>query len=190
MAIKMLGVDFQHGADTVAKHEVGLIAEDVRGGEQTFTFNDLFPQAGASVTGPAFVATVRRYDGGGRYKYCKLNGTVVAGDAVKIDTSVASPLRHATVIQTTAADEAFEGIAMSSGAVNQFIWVQIEGKNYLANVANAANSVGQALSPTATAARLGTIGTQATYEASAYRSRGAYLLVAPSGNIAEIYIQR
>lgn len=188
--IKNLGIDFQHGADTTQRAELGAICEDVRGGEQTFTFNDLFPQAGASVTGPAYTATVRRYDGGGQYKYCQLNGTVVAGDAVKIDTTATQAKRHATVIQTTAADEAFEGIVMSSGVVNQFVWVQIMGKNYLANVANAANSVGQALSPTATAGRLGTIGTQATYEASQYRSRGVYLIAAPSSNIAEVYIQR
>jgi hypothetical protein len=186
--MKLLGLDL-FIASTTQKNELGIIVEDTRGGEQTFTFNDILPVESAT-GGIAASPTTRRFDGGGIYKYCQLNGTVVAGDAVKIDTTATQAKRHATVIQTTAADEAFEGIAMAGGVSGQFIWVQIMGKMYQANVANAANSVGQALSPTATAGRLGTITTQATYEAAQYRSRGVYLIAAPSSNIAEVYIQR
>lgn len=144
MAQKVLGVNIFR-TSALAEHELGVIAENPSGGSGVFQFNDLLPQSGASVTGPAFVTTTRRFDPGGIYKYVQANGTIVAGDGVKQDATFGAGTpalveqRESTVIQVTAATDNIEGVAMAAmnTTTAKFGWIQIEGKHFFANVPDA-----------------------------------------------------
>jgi hypothetical protein len=178
MAQKLLGIDLFRAANSVPTHEPGVVADDVRGKSGTVTYFD--PIAGANVT--------RRYSPDGRYKYVRANGTIVAGDFVRLDFSVGATDRSFNVIQVSAVDQAIEGCALVGAVAGQYLWIQIAGRVHSANVANAASTPGQVLGTSATAGRLDTPTASAANAYATATGRGVRSLTAPSGNVGEAII--
>jgi len=161
MANKVLGVNPFAPASAVAEHELGLIADDPRGG--------------------AFADAA--------HKYVKANGTITAGDAVQIDVSVTAAERHATVIRTSAADQPIEGIANVSATTGQFLFIQIAGRATGVNTAGTIVA-GAVLVPTATAGQLDdTAITTAAQAAALAVGRGTRALTTSASNKADVLLQ-
>ena len=179
---KMLGVDINLTPSTTQQHELGMIVDDVRGGEQDLTYTYY-------LNGVLTAVTVRKkYAPGARFKYVKFNGTVAAGDSVKLDTSVAAGLRDATVIQSAAVDEISEGLAVAAASAGMFGFIQIKGRFFDANVATAAN-VGEIVMPSATAGRLAKATPSAT-NALAAATGCSFVVVASIGtNLKDVDIR-
>lgn len=143
MANKILGVDIFR-VTALPEHELGILAENPKGGTGVIQFNEQLPVQSAT-GGIAPVTTTRRYDPGGIYKYVQANGSIVAGDGVKQDATFGAGTpalveqRDATVIQIAASGDNLEGIAMAdmNNTLLKFGWIQIEGKHFFANVADA-----------------------------------------------------
>jgi hypothetical protein len=160
MSAMMLGVDPLR-VDTVQQFPLGLVAEDPRAGDFTDS----------------------------KVKYVKANGSITAGNAVQIDVSVAAADRDGTVINTSAADQPIEGIALVTLTTGQFGWIQIAGR---AKDANCATTIvaGAILLPTATAGQLDdTAITTATQAAALAAGRAIRALTVSASNKADVLIQ-
>ena len=122
----MLGIDLFR-VDTVPQHELGLQVIDVRGGEGQFSFKEVIDGA----------TTFRRFDPAGEYRYVKAGtGGVLEGVGVTIETGAGDITVPNQVINMTA-EGIIEGVPMVTALVNQFLWIQINGKHYNLNVLDA-----------------------------------------------------
>lgn len=134
MPHKLLGVDvFQ--VDSVQKHELGIKATDVKGGEGTVTIQEFLHP---NTSGVYIAKTSRRvYDASGVYRYVKAVGAnIAAGDAVTSDRTAGDVSVPFHVIET-AGEAVVEGIAMAAIPNGSFGWIQTEGRHYEANVLDA-----------------------------------------------------
>jgi hypothetical protein len=174
--IKLLGIDLFRAAETTPRHEPGASFEDVRGKSGTLTFFD--PASNSNIT--------RRYAPSGRYRYVKATGTISAGDAVQLDVAASVAERDFSVIRTTAADQAWEGIAMVAAVAGQFLMIQTAGRYYNANVATPA--AGDILGTTTTAGRLGTLVASAANALAAATGRSARCITAAASNLSDILL--
>ncbi len=126
MSEKLLGIDL-FSVDTVPKHELGLQIRDVRGGEGFFSFKEV-------IDGTTFF---RRFDPAGEYRYVKFGtGGVLEGVAVTLETGATDVTVPYQVINMTA-EGVIEGVPMATGLVNQFGFIQINGRHYNLNVLDA-----------------------------------------------------
>lgn len=141
MSHKILGVDLFR-VSTTQKNELGIVVQDVRGGQGILTFTELLPATGAS-GGLTQVTTTRRYDPEGLYKYIFASAGITEGNAVQLNIAATPITRHADVIHTTAVDQIIEGVAIVTIPIGQFGWVQVGGLHYQVNaldtVANGAS---------------------------------------------------
>lgn len=110
--------------DTAAEFPLGIIVDDPRDGFE-----------------------------GNKIKYVTFGGTVTVGQAVTLDVTATLANRHATVIATSAANQAIEGVSLPTTASSgQFGWIAYSG---LATAATAATIVaGAVLLTTATTGTL------------------------------------
>ena len=177
MAQKLLGIDLFRAASSTPTNEPGIVADDVRGKSGTITYFD--PIAGANVT--------RRYSPDGSYKYVLANGTITAGDAVRLDFTATAGTRQYTVVRTSAADQSIEGIAMVSAIAGQYLWIQIAGVFYNANVVTAV-AAGSVLNTTATAGRLDVATASAANAYATACGRGVRTLIVAASNLADVII--
>lgn len=183
---KLLGIDLTATPSTTAAHELGIEVDDVRGAQGVVTY-PWYPN------GQQSTATVTyNYAPSSRFRYVKAGGTITAGNAVRIDFTAAhtSPdyARQNTVIETSAADQQIEGIAMSSVTVGQYFWIMIHGFYRTANVATAA-AAGDVLGSSSTAGRLATATPSAANAYATACGRGIRAVTAGSSNTADIFIQ-
>lgn len=80
-------------------NELGIEVDDSRGREGDKPVTRLFPQSAGGGGQSSQIVYVNRYRPGNRYKYCRLNGTVVQFDAVQYDITFASEAeRDANVV--------------------------------------------------------------------------------------------
>lgn len=126
MAQKLLGIDLFR-VDSVPQHELGLEVEDVRGGEGQFSFKEVIDGA----------LQFRNFDPAGRYRYVKAGtGGVLVGVGVTLETGATDVTVPYQVINMTA-EGVIEGVPMVTALVNQFLWIQINGRHYNLNVLDA-----------------------------------------------------
>lgn len=126
MSFKLLGIDLTE-VSTTQKHELGLVVQDVKGGEGVITFKEVIDGA----------TQIRRFDSSGQFRYVKASGAnIAAGDAVTSDRAAADVSVPYHVIET-AAEAVIEGIAMAAIPSGSFGWIQINGRHYEANVLDA-----------------------------------------------------
>jgi len=147
MADKFLGVDFDV-VTTTAKHELGIEAEDVRGGNYGLSISQIDQFPGGPVT------TTRTYFPGNRYKYVQASATIAIGDAVKIDDAAADLTKPGLVTPTTAVTDIVDGVAHVAIASGSFGWITIKGRVNSAKVLDAGNAEGAALGASGTAGTL------------------------------------
>lgn len=135
MPKKVFGVNVFR-TSTTQEHELGVECEDVKGGEGIISFTELLPVQ--SATGGLALTTTRKiYDPHGCYRYVKAVGAnISSGDAVKSDRTVGDINIPHHVIETTSEAD-IEGIAMATVANGDFFWIQVRGKHFDANVADA-----------------------------------------------------
>lgn len=181
MSLKMLGIDVFEAPSTTPKHELGLEVFDPRGGEKTLSYT-WYPNGQAT---PVTVTT--KFAPGATYKYVKATGTIAAKNAVKLDLTTLSEA-DANVVNSAAADEVWEGIAMMAMSSGQYGWICVKGRVYDANVADAATA-GANLGPTATAGRLGALVASAANALAAATGVAARALEDGDGNnLADILL--
>lgn len=126
MSMKLLGVDIFR-VDTTPQHELGMEVEDVRGGEGQFSFKEVIDGA----------LQFRNFDPAGRYRYVKAGtGGVLVGVGVTLETGATDVTVPYQVINMTA-EGVIEGVPMATALVNQFLWIQINGRHYNLNVLDA-----------------------------------------------------
>jgi hypothetical protein len=126
MSHKLLGIDIFR-VDTVQQHELGMQVLDVRGGEGFFIFKEVIDGT----------TQFRRFDPAGEYRYVKFGtGGVLEGVAVTAETGATDTIMPYQVINMTA-EGVIEGVPIATGLVNQFGWIQINGKHYNLNVLDA-----------------------------------------------------
>lgn len=88
---------------TTQTDELGIEADDSRGRQGDKTVSRLFPTTAGGGGQTSQVVFVNRYRPGNRYKYVRLNGTVVQYDAVRADVTFATQAdRDANMVQTLA----------------------------------------------------------------------------------------
>lgn len=123
---KLLGIDV-YAVDTVPKHELGMEVSDVRGGEGFFSYKEV-------IDGTTFF---RRFDPAGTYRYVKAGtGGVLEGVGVTLETGATDVTVPYQVINMTA-EGVIEGVPMATALVNQYLWIQINGRHYNLNVLDA-----------------------------------------------------
>ena len=127
MAHQMLGIDIFR-VDAVPAHPLGLEATDIRGGQGVFSFKEFIDGA----------TQFRVFDSGGIFKYVRANAANVGqGDAVIADLAASDADVPHAVIECSAANQIIQGITLSPIPITQFGWVQIHGKHFDVNVADA-----------------------------------------------------
>ena len=135
MSKKVFGVNvFQ--VDTEQKHELGMEAEDVKGGEGILSFSELLPVQSAT-GGLAKITTARFFDAHGVYRYVKAGtGGLAVGVGAGIETGATDlALPHQLINMT--AEGVIQGVPIIAIPANSFGWVQIHGKHYDLAVADA-----------------------------------------------------
>lgn len=86
---------------TTIDNELGIEVDDSRGRQGDKIITRLHPTSAAGGGQSSQIIIMTRYRPGNRYKYCRLNGTVVQFDAVRADVTFAAEAdRDANVIQT------------------------------------------------------------------------------------------
>lgn len=133
---------------TIADNELGIEVDDSRGAQGDKTINRLFPTSAGGGGQTSQIVLVNRYRPGNRYKYVRLNGTVVQFSAVSLDVTFATEAdRDSNVVALPdAAGLAFNGIvefgnggplatdpALTSHAAGVFGFITVAGKA-IANV--------------------------------------------------------
>ena len=184
MSQKVLGINLVEVPSTDPKHELGLEVDDPRGGQGQITYT-IYPNGV-----PTSTTVTYNYSPGGRYRYVKAAGSINAGDAVRIDftASNSDKTRHNNVIQTSAADQSIEGVAMATVTSGQYFWIMIKGRYVGANVATAA-AAGDVLGSSSTAGRLATATPSAANAYATACSVGIRAVTAGSSNTADIIVK-
>jgi hypothetical protein len=121
-----LGFD-PFAVDSTPKHELGIIVQDIRGGEGILSFKEVIDG----------VTQRRLFDAGAEYRYVKGGtGGATAGVAVTAETGAADIIMPYQVINMTA-EGVIEGVPMVTIPANSFGWVMISGRHYDCNVLDA-----------------------------------------------------
>lgn len=181
MSNKLLGVNIYEVPSTTPTQELGLTVEDPRGGQGQVSYT-WFPNGI-----PSTATVTYNYGPGATLKYCIANGTITAGDAVVLDVTGTAGQRHATVIRSSAVDQALEGIAIASATSGQYLWVLIRGYYKSANVATAA-AAGDVLGGSATVGRLATATPSAANAYATATGRGIRAMSAGASNTADVHV--
>lgn len=127
MSLKLLGVDVFR-VDVNQQNELGIRGADIRGGQGVISFKEVIDGA----------VQFRVFDSDAEFRYVRANAAnIAAGDGVKADLTAADVDVPYAVIEVAAANEICQGIAMSAIPINQFGWIQICGKHFDVNVADA-----------------------------------------------------
>lgn len=135
MSRKLLGID-PFRVTTTQEHELGVEAEDVKGGEGILSFSEFLPVQSAT-GGLAKVTTPKFYDPHGIYRYVQAGtGGLAAGVAAGIETG-ATDLALPHVLINMTAEGQINGVPLAAIPALSFGWVQIHGKHYNLAVADA-----------------------------------------------------
>jgi hypothetical protein len=117
MSVKILGIDIFR-VDTVAQHELGLIVDDVRGGQ------------GGPITIKQFIddplPIIKEFSPDGKYKYVRASTAITIGDSVRIDTGATD--EPGACAPVTATDQPIEGVAVIAIPLNSFGFIQVGGR--------------------------------------------------------------
>lgn len=135
MSQKILGVDIFR-VTTTQLHELGLEVKDIKGGEGVLTVQEFLAPQTTGVYAP--FTTRRVFDSHGIYRYVRASGANIgAGDGVQADLAASDLVVPHHVIETSAANNVLQGVAMAAIPLNSFGWIQIHGKHFDVNVPDA-----------------------------------------------------
>lgn len=136
MSQKILGIDLFRVTPTPI-HELGMEATDIKGGEGVLTiFEFLHPPVGAGAY-QRFTST-RVFDPHGVYRYVRANAAnILRGDGVQRDVTASEVTIPHNVVEVGAANQIVEGVTMEAIPNTQFGWIQVRGKHFDVNVADA-----------------------------------------------------
>lgn len=115
MSQKLLGIDI-YRTDTTPVHELGMIVEEVRGGQGEISFKEF-------VDGPT---QFRRFSPDALYKYVKASEALASGDGLSLiftDTDEPAVVKRAAV-----ATESIDGVAIVGIASASYGWIQTRGR--------------------------------------------------------------
>ncbi len=174
--MKLLGIDITSVSAT-AEHELGLIVEDPRGGQGSYT-----RRYNTNGIGTGTTAETTNYAPGKRYMYVRADAAIAQYDGCMFKLGETDD--PFAVVKTADASSFALGVAeQASIDANDYFWLTIEGYIPVANVADAVTA-GQSITPSATAGR---------FDATAAAAGDARIIAVTDGNAsnqAAIYIMR
>lgn len=131
MAIKMLFNPFE-SPTTNPKHEVGIVVEDIRGGNSVApsTYQEVLPGEGTGTSGyPTAITVVKRANSpDAQYQYVRNADTdsLIAGSAVMYTLGATDENGAVEFAATTS--NLIAGVALRTIAAGSYGWIQIRGR--------------------------------------------------------------